>query len=463
MTADGLWRAVLPSLSVQATPFNITFADASIGTLLATISDVLVGDVVFASGQSNQQLSLSMALNATAEIAALDAFGPMVRVLYVAGDGQAEPQTDLPAAPSIPWSRAAAATMGGQSWGGFSATAWFTARDLFLSLGGTVPVGVVEAAVGGTAIRCWSSVGALAACPTPYNSPVPYGTGPYAHSVLYNGLVAPFTTGPTPIKLVVWDQAESDSFPQTPVGYYDCATVAQISSWRAAFKQPLLPWLFIHLQPYTGSGPCCLENLRASQLTAMLLPAVGVASAIDLGDPGSPYGNVHFRDKQTISSRLVAAAQVVAYGGGPAASAYPPPSFLTQTSYLTGATSSVVVTFSLGGGSSTVSLLPASAVSCPAGLGLNASNCTDFLLLGSDGASYPVNASALLPPSSSSPGQPQQLILNGTLPEGVYAVGSSYAFCEWPLARLFGDGNLPMLPWRQALTMAGAPGPLPTG
>jgi hypothetical protein len=37
----------------------------------------------------------------------------------------------------------------------------------------------------------------------------PYGTGPYMHSVLYNGMIHPFGTGPTAFSFVLWDQAES--------------------------------------------------------------------------------------------------------------------------------------------------------------------------------------------------------------------------------------------------------------
>lgn len=69
-------------------------------------------------------------------------------------------------------------------------------------------------------------------------------------SLCWSRAVAPFGTGPTAFKAVVWDQAESDSFPQasridrgyncrimpwflplslqTPLGYYGCATVAQV-------------------------------------------------------------------------------------------------------------------------------------------------------------------------------------------------------------------------------------------
>jgi hypothetical protein len=35
---------------------------------------------------------------------------------------------------------------------------------------------------------------------------------------------------------------------------------AHVSSWRALLEDPLLPWIFVHLQPYTGSYAPALFN-----------------------------------------------------------------------------------------------------------------------------------------------------------------------------------------------------------
>lgn len=403
------------------------------------------------------QLSISMAFNASAELAASDAFGYGVRVMYVSETSAAAPATDL-AKPSIAWSRASGAVMGQSSWAGFSATCWFFGRDLFTSLGSAVPIGLIESCVGGTAIRQWVPQSGLARCPQPYNSPVSYGIAPYGHSLLYNGMIAPLTTGPTSITSVLWDQAESDSFPQTPPGYYTCQTVSHVNAWRAAWRAPLLPWIFMHLQPYTGSGPCCLEDLRSEQLAALALPAVGYASAIDLGDTSSPYGNVHFQNKQAAGARAVAAELAVAYGAGGASSSFPPPAFLSQVPFFnaTSGIASMDVTLD-GAGADALSMLPAANVTCPAGI--NATNCSGFAILGSDGASYAASASlganGVLTITSSEP-----------LPATVYGVGSSYAWAMWPLVSLYYNATpdaiaLPVLPWRQALTLPGAPGPRP--
>lgn len=268
-------------------------------------------------------------------------------------------------------------------------------------------------------------------------------------------MIAPLTQGPLALRAVVWDQAESDSYPQTPLGFYGCQTTAQINSWRAALRAPALPWIFVVLQPYTGSGPCCLAELRSAQLGALALPRVGYASAIDLGDAISPWGNVHFRNKQAIGARIALSLRAIAYEGDvAAAAAYPPPAFLTQAAYLDATNTSFVdVTFARPDGATSPALLlntTSDAATCPPTI--PTANCTAFEILGSDGSSSPATAAL------SAAGD--TLRLTASLAAGVYPVGSAYGWSAWPLASLFAV-ELPVLPWRQALTMRGPPGPPP--
>jgi sialate O-acetylesterase len=450
--ADGAWRVALPALPATAAPFAVTVS--SPGAADVVLEDVLVGDVLLCSGQSNLALSLQMALNASAEIAALDAYGPTLRVAQVENTFAGAPLAEFSAPLALPWSRAAAGVMNKTGFAGFSATCFFTGRELWRALGaGAVPVGLIESAVGGRSIRQWTPTAGLAACPQPWSDPRPYGVDPYNHSWHYNAMIAPLTQGPLALRAVVWDQAESDSFPQTPLGYYGCQATAQINSWRAALRAPALPWVFVVLQPYTGSGPCCLAELRAAQLGALALPGVAYASALDLGDAASPWGDVHFRDKQTIGARLALALRAVA-GDAAAAAAYPPPAFLTQAAFLDAANTSFVdVAFARPDGAPAPALsLDAAGVAATCPPAIPAANCTAFALLGSDGSATP--AAAALSPAGDT------LRLTAALAPGVYPVGSSYGWGAWPLASLFA-GDLPVLPWRQALTMRGPPGPPP--
>eukprot|EP00038_Savillea_parva_P031294 m.84665 g.84665 ORF g.84665 m.84665 type:complete len:592 (-) comp9603_c0_seq1:3750-5525(-) len=408
----GVWRQSVPAPSLPGlvtghvglrdnttrspsfTAYTITSSTA--GSPPMSLTDVLFGHVLLCSGQSNiDTITVEHAFNASAEIAAALLF-PHVRIFNVAQDSSDTKERDLRQPPTIPWTAPTNATIPT-----FSATCWFVARNLYNELGGTVPIGVVQSASGGTAVRNWAPIEALAKCPQPYNSPDKYGTHPYMHAVLYNAMIHPFTTAPTAFSFVVWDQAESDSFPQTPLGYYGCQTVAQINAWRLAFAAPALPWVFVHLQPYTGSGPCCLEDLRAMQLQALGLPATGFASAMDLGDPTSPYGNVHFQNKQVVARRLTAVALQLAFGRprtNQGVGAWPPPSFLTQSVATSTSTWSVYVNFSTTDNApiqlmfgATVDPLNQSSAVCPSSV--DPSNCSAFEILTSDGVWHPAEAS----------------------------------------------------------------------
>lgn len=445
-TADsrGIWISALAAQAARTEPFSISFTSSE-GN--ATISDVLIGDVVACSGQSNLALSVSMALNASAEISASDAFGPLLRLLQVPQASSLTPSIDI--LPNSGWKRSGAAALNVSGFAGYSATCYFSGRDLLLSLDNNIPIGAIESSVGGTAIRQWSPTSALARCPQPYTSPVPYGTAPYALSQHYNGMISGLTTGPTQIRAVIFDQAESDSFPQTPLGYYGCQTVAQINSWRAAWGAPTLPWIFVHLQPYNTTD---LPDLRSAQLAALALPAVSVANAIDLGDFSSPFGAVHFRDKQTISSRLVAALLATAYNSPPPD--FPPSAFLSQTAFFDSTTGEASVDVAFDGSANSGALrlnLTAPASICPF-TPFDPTICGSFLILTNS-----TNVTGGVPATPTVTGT-NTLTLTATLPLYTYPVGSSYAWHIWPQATLY-SGDFPVLPWQQNLVLAGPPGP----
>ena len=199
-----------------------------------------------------------------------------------------------------------------------------------------------------------------------------------------------------------------------------------------------------------------------------MLPNVGVASAVDLGDPDSPWGDVHFRNKQAAGARAAAAIAVIANyppGATKGLAAYPPPSFLSQNAFFDNSTKTATMRVTLAGGdaASSLVLLPNASVSCPSGT--PPSNCTCFEVLGSDGGSYEATSVSI----DSTTGE---LVISAVLPAtgGVYGVGTAYAWSMWPRILIYGGGaggvkdpqSLPILPWRQALTIGAMPSPPPT-
>jgi sialate O-acetylesterase len=113
------------------------------------VSDVLVGEVWVASGQSNMEWSLAQSQGGAQDAA--QAHHPWLRQLTVPKRTALQPQADIE--PS-PWRVATPQTAGG-----FSAVAWHFAQRLHRELG--VPVGIVHASWGGSHLETWSRPQAL--------------------------------------------------------------------------------------------------------------------------------------------------------------------------------------------------------------------------------------------------------------------------------------------------------------
>ncbi len=118
------------------------------------VKDVLVGEVWVCSGQSNMEWPLSAAANGAEEVEAADY--PRLRLLHVprprTGQVPDEPRQDTQAR----WVRCDPNHVGG-----FSAVGYFFGRELHREL--EVPVGLIQAAYGGTPAEAWTRQAALRA------------------------------------------------------------------------------------------------------------------------------------------------------------------------------------------------------------------------------------------------------------------------------------------------------------
>jgi hypothetical protein len=154
--AQGKWLVRLDALPAGG-PHTMTVT----GPRTVEVRDVLLGDVWLCSGQSNMQMSAGGAMNAKAEIAA--ARHPRIRFFSVpwAGLRPGGPQvmhTDPQETVAARWEVCSPETMGG-----FSAVGYFFARELQETA--DVPIGLIRAAVGGSAITSWCSRSMLQGVP----------------------------------------------------------------------------------------------------------------------------------------------------------------------------------------------------------------------------------------------------------------------------------------------------------
>ncbi len=146
-TADSLgrWMVQLPPGSAGG-PFVLSIH----GSNAITLTDVLVGDVWIASGQSNMGFAMKEGRNAQQELATANL--PQLRLMKVKQTYADYPQDDAPIL--MPWSMSGADTAKD-----FSAVAFFFARDLVQRE--HIPVGVIESDWGGTPGEAWTSMRAL--------------------------------------------------------------------------------------------------------------------------------------------------------------------------------------------------------------------------------------------------------------------------------------------------------------
>ncbi|MFK7845420.1 MAG: sialate O-acetylesterase [Rhodothermales bacterium] len=142
--ADSSWMVHLAPEPAGG-PYELYVA----GEETITISNVLVGEVWLASGQSNMEWPLQASNNAEAEIAA--ATDDQIRLFTVKKTMAGEPATTIP---SDGWEVNSPETIPG-----FSAVAYFFARALRDSL--EVPVGLINSSWGGTRSEAWTSSEAL--------------------------------------------------------------------------------------------------------------------------------------------------------------------------------------------------------------------------------------------------------------------------------------------------------------
>ena len=128
-------------------------------------------------------------------------------------------------------------------------------------------------------------------------------TGP---STLWNGMIHPLLN--MRFAGIAWYQGEAN-FADPPS--YACHFPAFVKDARLKFGNPGMSFAFVQLAGYQLHD---WSEIRNAQMTALKLPGVTFATALDLGDPSSPWDPVHSRRKQEVGRRLAMAAIFLRYG-----------------------------------------------------------------------------------------------------------------------------------------------------
>jgi sialate O-acetylesterase len=135
---------------------------------------------------------------------------------------------------------------------------------------------------------------------------------PHSATVLWNGMVAPLASA-SPFAGVIWYQGESNV---GRAAEYRTLFATMIRSWRAAFHDPALPFLYVQLPNFADPlvkaplGEGSWPELREAQAAALRQPKTAMAVTLDIGEATS----LHPRNKREVGRRLALQALRLVYG-----------------------------------------------------------------------------------------------------------------------------------------------------
>ncbi|MDB5103725.1 MAG: Sialate O-acetylesterase [Fibrobacteres bacterium] len=295
VSRDGNWSAEIGPLAAGG-PDSLRIGSKSGGA--RTLRNILVGDVWLCGGQSNMWWPLKDDRDAAIEVPA--AANPKIRLFSQTITAAKTPGDDVSHGT---WSQCAP-----DAAREFSAVAYYFGKELAAAR--DVPIGLVQAAIGGTHIESWMSAQALRSDPDFAYAGDPAITSKWYLPELnfpsgpFNAMVRPLM--PLGLTGVLWYQGENNKM--DPYAYRKLLP-ALIRDWRGGFGQGDLPFLVVQLPAY-GLDPNWPEMREAQAMAHYSLPKVGITVNIDMGDSA----DIHPTRKQPFGSRLARLARGMVYG-----------------------------------------------------------------------------------------------------------------------------------------------------
>jgi sialate O-acetylesterase len=294
----GNWQLSLDAMAAKAAGADMTIAESGANTI--TVTDVVVGDVWMCGGQSNMTHNLSGSDHDGAIAAAKY---PGIRWMWVDNGGT------FVAADPLRTVRSTWKVCDPRNIGGFSAMAFYFAREIYLDQKAAIPIGLIGNSVGGTRIDPWliqegcTDIPVLAPL---YELDV--STGPFC---LANSLVHPVS--PFAIKGLIWYQGENSENTVQSADSYFLKMKALRQGYKRVFALDDLAFYFVQIANW-GDNPSHLPNdptpvmsqggwaadTRLQQANAVALPHSGMASAVDIGESK----DWHPKDKLDVGKRL---------------------------------------------------------------------------------------------------------------------------------------------------------------
>ena len=299
--SKGKWLVQIPTPEAGG-PYTLIIK----GENTITLSDVLIGEVWIASGQSNMVWPLSRSEGGEKEIEHANI--PEVRFFIVERELSTTPRFNCQGK----WEKSSSETAAH-----FSAVAYYFAKKLHQNL--HIPIGIIQTAWGGSSAQAWISRQLLEDEPTfqpllsQYDQAVSAyrangnGPDPITHrspATLYNAMLAPLI--PFTMRGVIWYQGE---YNRNDPYLYKTLFPYLILSWRRYWGLRF-PFYFVQIAPYKYPNPLSGTGVREAQRLTLSTPNTEMVVSLDVGNPD----DIHPRKKEPIGTRLALCALANNYG-----------------------------------------------------------------------------------------------------------------------------------------------------
>lgn len=300
----GEWSLAVRTPAGSFTPYTITISDGD----PLTVSNVLVGEVWLASGQSNMQMPLKgfpgcCTLGGYDEIASASDEAGKVRFFTVPLTQSYTPLDTVAASWTVPSPETSP---------DYSALAWHFAKRMTDVL--NVPVGIVSAAYGGAKVESWTPRDMLEKYPDVSLDPKDIEPMVHYHRpmLMYNAMFNPIKN--YTYNGIIWYQGCSNV---ATYKTYAERLAAMVERWRNDIAIGDIPFYAVEIAPYEYGDPSEKGKaplLREAQWKAIeMIPNSGMISINDLVEPYERF-NIHPANKEAVGKRLCDLALNKTYG-----------------------------------------------------------------------------------------------------------------------------------------------------
>ena len=330
--ADGHWELALKPLHASFKKYTIKITGDGDTRL---IHDALVGELWLSCGQSNMELRLRFILGGRNLMASAAHDG--LRIFYQDNANvawrQGVSKTPVDDTVNGRWLSAISAT----NVANCSGVAYTFALALYDALnknGKEVPVGVMNSAVGATAVESWMSRAAMESDPQlKAKLPANWNVGNWARynqpmnqpTALFNLKIAPLTRHS--VRGFIWYQGEGNAGSgMAGEKYYQTAMAALIHDWRQQWGGQPRPFVLSQLAAFDANGKMPPEDLESwaylREAQFEVAQAVPQTAAIPIHDVPLTWNTgdfdykspVHPLDKKPVGERMALAARSLVYG-----------------------------------------------------------------------------------------------------------------------------------------------------